>query len=80
MDDQDKTDWYDPDQEPVRNGLYEFDRPERFFQGRIWAMWRTHHWVIEWDNGVTNGKIVTVEPPCRWRGYALPPADSLLEI
>lgn len=79
MDDEDKTDWYDEDILPVHDGFYEWENPERFFQG-IWAVeWRTRHWRVFWNNGVTHGTTIMIDAPCRWRGSAIPPTSVLLE-
>lgn len=80
MDEEDKTDWYDPDVPPVHNGPYEWESPEQFFQGAVSIEWRTRHWIVHWNNGVTNGSTVMAEAPCRWRGSAIPPASVLLEM
>lgn len=76
----DKTGWYDADNPPVHDGLYEWEQPERFFESHVVFEWRTRHWIVHWTNGMQQGHIVMAEAPCRWRGRLSPPIDILLEL
>lgn len=78
--DNDKTDWYEPDQVPVHNGSYEWENPQQFFEGDTHIEWHSDHWTIIWKTPFCSGRIVMQEAPCRWRGSNTPPIAVLLEL
>jgi hypothetical protein len=80
MDELEKTDWYDGDQAPEHDGIYEWENPSELFEGPVVPEWRTRHWIVTWKTSLASGQVICTEAPCRWRGLANPPVENLLEI
>lgn len=75
-----KTEWIDGDTNPVHIGPYEWEHPERFFQGDISAHWTGERWEVVWRNRFMSGRVYMSDCPSRWRGRVDPPVDVLLGL